>query len=260
MLTRRLFLHLFNQQAWRLYRLVLVEVTAAILASTPAYADVHLGPEAIGSNYSVRVVSWWDIPFRTIVRQRYDFSCGSAAVATLLTHQYGLKTAENEPFMAMWNAGDRKTIRKAGFSMLDMKTYLISRGFKTEGFRMPIGDFRKLTQPSIVLLNLNGYRHFVVVKGVRGDTVLVGDPMRGLTKYRIEDFAKVWNGIVLTITYAPDRQQGRYNLAYDWDPWSKSPLSSFARNASINDLTAYLAPQYQITPNSALGVQIPIAP
>lgn len=252
-------LRLCEQRAWCKCRLALA-AAAAILAATPAYSDVHLGPEAVGATYSVHVMSWWEIPFRTIVRQHYDFSCGSAAVATLLTHQYGLKTAENGPFMAMWDAGDRKTIRKAGFSMLDMKNYLNHRGFKTDGFRIPISDFRKLTQPSIVLLNLNGYRHFVVVKGLRNDTVLVGDPMRGLTQYRIADFAKIWNGIVLAITQTPDRRQGQFNLAYDWDPWSKSKLTSYSRNASINDLTSYLAPQYQITPNSALGIQIPIVP
>jgi predicted double-glycine peptidase len=72
----------------------------------------------------VEVTSWRDIPFRTIVRQRYDFSCGSAAVATMLTYSYGLPTTENDAFSAMWSVGDQKKIIQSGFSLLDMKHYL----------------------------------------------------------------------------------------------------------------------------------------
>ena len=45
----------------------------------PGYA-VRLVNEA-GGNYEVYVMSWWEIPFRSVVRQQYDFSCGSAAMA-----------------------------------------------------------------------------------------------------------------------------------------------------------------------------------
>src|SRR3546814_13412897 len=67
-------------------------------------------------------LTWWDIPFRSVIRQRYDFSCGSAALATLLTYHYGAPTSEAMPFRAMWEKGDREAIRKVGFSMLDMRS------------------------------------------------------------------------------------------------------------------------------------------
>jgi uncharacterized protein len=89
--------------------------SAGILAPHSATAQVRLGPEAMGGNYNVQVMSWAEIPFRTIVRQQYDFSCGSAAVATLLTHHYGRPTAEHHSFAAMWKAGDQKIIQKSGF-------------------------------------------------------------------------------------------------------------------------------------------------
>ena len=55
------------------------------LAAAPAAAEVRLtGPET-GGSYQRQVMTWWDIPFRSVIRQRYDFSCGSAALATLLT-------------------------------------------------------------------------------------------------------------------------------------------------------------------------------
>ena len=61
-------------------RAIRIAIAAALLGSAaPAMAEVRLSGEA-GGNYRVQVMSWWDIPFRSVVRQQYDFSCGSAAV------------------------------------------------------------------------------------------------------------------------------------------------------------------------------------
>ena len=106
------------------------------LAVVPAAAEVRLtGPET-GGNYQLQVMTWWDIPFRSVVRQRYDFSCGSAALATLLTYHYDAPTSEAMPFRAMWEKGDREEIRKVGFSMLDMKRYVESLGMRARGYRV----------------------------------------------------------------------------------------------------------------------------
>src|SRR5208283_4171640 len=62
--------------------------------------------------------------FRTTWHQQYDFSCGSAAVATLLSFHYGRPTNETTVFKAMFAAGDQARIQVQGFSLLDMKRYL----------------------------------------------------------------------------------------------------------------------------------------
>ena len=68
---------------------------AAALGSPPVLANGEarqLGEP--GSSYSMSVRSLKEMrlreAFRTTLRQQYDFSCGSAAVATLLTHHYGV--------------------------------------------------------------------------------------------------------------------------------------------------------------------------
>src|SRR3546814_15812113 len=124
-------------------------------------------------------LTWWDIPFRSVIRQRYDFSCGSAALATLLTYHYGAPTSEAMPFRAMWEKGDREAIRKVGFSMLDMKTYLASRGFRAEGFRSTVDQRKQVKRPTIVMMELKGFNNFVVIKGVRGHRVLTGASVHG---------------------------------------------------------------------------------
>ena len=228
--------------------------TLAVVASIPADAQVRLVNEA-GGNYEVYVMSWWEIPFRSVVRQQYDFSCGSAAISTLLTYHFGRPTSERESFAAMWEQGDQETIRKVGFSMFEMKTYAESLGYRAEGYRLPLAKLARLSRPSIVLVDLKGFKHFVVVKGVRGDRILVGDPMLGLSEYSLADFAKIWNGIALVVD-APGDRKPKFNLAGDWGPWSKAPLEGDAIRVVADDLTTYLPPSYQLTPQILLDVRV----
>src|SRR3546814_17083647 len=72
-------------------------------------------------------------------------------------------------------------------------------------------------------MDLKGFKHFVVIKGVRGDRVLTGDSVLGLTEYSLEDFEKHWNGIALAIVDG-GKQRPEFNLPGDWGPWSQAPL------------------------------------
>lgn len=237
--------------------IALLSAACAALFPRPALAEVRLGTEATGSNYTVQVMSWWAIPFRSVVRQQFDFSCGSAAVATLLTYHFDRPTPEREAFSQMWEAGDQASIRKVGFSMFDMKTFLNGLGYEAEGYRLSVNDLARMDQPAIVLLDLKGFKHFVVVKGVKGDRVLTGDPMLGLTEYDAEEFGKYWNNIALVVRSAPNGVEPRFNLASDWGPWSRAPLEEGgAVRVAASDLTDHLPPDYQISPQILLDVRV----
>jgi predicted double-glycine peptidase len=158
----------------------------------------------------------------------------------------------------MWAKGDKELIRKVGFSMFDMKNYLTNLGYTTEGFRLKVSDLQKVKRPVIVLLDLNGFKHFVVVKGISKDRILTGDSVLGLTQYSLADFEKMWNGIALAIVKTPTGNKGRYNLSGDWGPWSQSPLEegNDSLAVSIGDLTSHLPPEYQLTPTILLDVRV----
>lgn len=219
----------------------------AVLAA-PAAAEVRL-PQATGvaGDVSVRVTSWRDIPFKTVVRQQYDYSCGSAALATLLKHHYGVEVGEADLFRAMYAAGDQDKIRQVGFSLLDMKRYLEARGWKADGFRISVDKLAETGRPAIALIDLGSYRHFVVVKGVVGDRVLVGDPALGLKSYRRADFEKMWNGVFF-VPRPGDGANGAFNRLAEWRFRSARPdaalpdtdLASFASDIS--------PPIYQVLP------------
>jgi predicted double-glycine peptidase len=219
--------------------------------SAPGAAQVRLHGEG-GGHYSLSVMSWRDIPFRTVVRQQYDYSCGSAAVATLLRFHYGLAVGEAEVFQSMFERGDQARIREVGFSMLDMRSYLETRGYSADGLRLSLDRLASLNLPAIALITHNDYRHFVVVKGVDANSVLVGDPTFGLQTYTRADFEAVWNGVVLAIRRAPEGAQApAFNRAEEWRPWAVAPLGDARGPISPAELALSMPELYQITPVQA---------
>ncbi|MDM0067966.1 C39 family peptidase [Variovorax sp. J31P207] len=172
---------------------------------------------------------------RTLI-QKYDFSCGSAALATLLTHHYGFPVTEETVFQQMYEHGDQKKIHTEGFSLLDMKRYLEAQGFEADGFEQPLEKLNEARVPAIVLINSDGYHHFVVVKGVQADRVLVGDPALGTRAMSRQAFDKVWqNGLLFVIHNR--MESARFNVAADWRAAPRAPVdTSMARNA-MTDLS-----------------------
>lgn len=137
--------------------------------------------------------------FLTVVRQQYDFSCGSAALATLLRFHYEDPQSEQSVFLGMFRDGDQAQIRRLGFSLLDMKRYLAARGIDADGYRVTIAQIARARVPGIALIDFNGYKHFVVVKGVEQDTLLLGDPSLGLRREATATFLKQWNGVFFVL-------------------------------------------------------------
>lgn len=199
-----------------------------------------------GARYNLGVVTLRDIPFRTIIRQRYDYSCGSAALATLLHHHFGEPVGEAEVFRAMYAAGDQAKIRKVGFSLLDMKRYLAGRGYAADGYRVSLEQLEQARTPGITVIQLNGYRHFVVIKGVKDGRVLVGDPAAGLRTYSRAEFGKIWTGVVFAVHDA-SATTAAFNRRDEWRPWAAAPLGEPLGESSLAAFTRELPPLYQVT-------------
>lgn len=213
----------------------------AWMSAAPAGADVLLSSGPAPARVSV--VSYRDIPFRTVVRQRYDFSCGSAALATLLRYHYDRNVGEEQVFRAMYADGDQTAIRRVGFSLLDMKRFLETSGYEADGFRLGLVDLAEMNKPAIVMINTAGYKHFVVFKGDDEGRVLIGDPALGLKIYTRDEFASMWNGVAFVIRAPADS----FNQAAEWTPWNRSRPWQALPDRSLAELTRELPPLYQIT-------------
>ena len=137
--------------------------------------------------------------FADIVEQKTDFSCGAAALATVLRQAYWLDVNEDEIIKGMLQNADQELVRVQGFSMLDMKRYVESIGMRARGYRIPAQSLESVNIPVVVLLDIRGYKHFVVLQRTQKDWVYIGDPVLGHKRYSHEDFIKGWNGIVFAV-------------------------------------------------------------
>lgn len=145
------------------------------------------------------VESFRDLKFQHVVRQEQDFSCGAAALATLLQYYYLDEVGEREILEAMIALGDRDRIRREGFSMLDLQNYARSRGYQTRGYKIGVGLLEQLAIPTITIVNSRGYSHFVVLKGARDGRVYLADPALGHRALPVDQFVEGWPGAVLFV-------------------------------------------------------------
>ena len=174
--------------------------------------------------YVVHVISLKDLKYARMIKQQEDFSCGSAALATILTYHYDFPISEHRILEAMYAEGDQQKIRKEGFSMLDMKRYLAKLGYQADGFIAPLEKLVSTSTPAIVLVLENGYKHFVVIKGMREGRILVGDPARGTRVVSRKDFDKIRvNDLVFVIHGAS--LAAHFNTDKDWKAGPIAALS-----------------------------------
>lgn len=208
----------------------------AFLCVDAGAGDLRLDVAGAGA-FSIPVASLSEARWQTVVRQRYDFSCGSAAVATLLTYHYELPTSEEQVFNAMFQVGDQPQIRTHGFSMLDMKRYLDGLGLQADGFRMTLDKLADLRVPAIALVDTQGYKHFVVVRGIEPDRVLVADPAVGTVAVPRALFEQIWNGIVLAARQRIDVARSHFDSERDWQSWPRAPIDLGRQNAGLGIFT-----------------------
>jgi uncharacterized protein len=194
-------------------------LSALLVLASAAVTPASAGTARIGMGgvFHANVVSYRERPFLSVVRQQFDYSCGSAALATLLRFHYDRPAGESEVFKAMYEAGDQAQIQATGFSLLDMKLYLQSIGYRADGFRITLDKLALVGVPAIALIERDGYRHFVVIKGIEDGRVLVGDPARGVGAFTAAEFERLRvDDIVFVIRDDADLAKSSFNRGRDW--------------------------------------------
>jgi len=196
--------------------------------------DINFNGVAGAGNYDVPVTSFLERRFKTVYKQQYDFSCGSATLASLLTYHYDDAVDEQSVFVDMYQNGDRQKIQKQGFSLLDIKLYLERRGYRSDGFKIKLDQLVTANVPAITIINNNGYLHFVIIKGVSDQEVLVGDPAVGIKVIPRDEFEEMWGNRILFLIH--DKQDVAAKHFQDQQEWAlrvKAPLGSAADRASL---------------------------
>lgn len=149
-----------------------------------------------------------------VVRQRHDYSCGAASLATLIS--YGLDDPVDEAWfldrlVAPLAQDALVELQKRGLSLLDMQRLARERGHRAQGFRIHRDELPKLERPVIVFIQPKGYRHFAVLKGIRGDRAYLADPSQGNMRMPLYRFIEMWaDADGLGTVFAVERRDGRW--------------------------------------------------
>jgi uncharacterized protein len=202
----------------------LLMITLSSIFLTARAGDVIV-PDVNGGLVNVKVVSLKERRFATTIRQQHDYSCGSAAVATLLTYHYRHPVSEETVFKAMWETGDQAKISREGFSLLDIKHYLERIGYSADGYMAPLEKLASVRVPAIVLIRDNGYNHFVVVRGIRDGKVAVADPSMGARVIPLAQFEKMLLNPILFVINGR-KEQVAFNREADWKIREKAPIGA----------------------------------
>lgn len=210
--------------------------SSIVLIMLPCFAGtVNLNGSFSGGNYSIPVISIAEQRFRTIYKQQYDFSCGSATLASLLSFHYDDVVNEYDVFQDMFKHGDQDKIRQQGFSLLDMKLFLERRGYKSNGFEINLTQLAKAEIPAITIINNKGYLHFVIIKASNDTEILVGDPAIGLKIYDKEVFLKMWNKrIMFVIQDNKEIASNHYQDQSEWKLRVKAQLGLAVDHSSLS--------------------------
>jgi uncharacterized protein len=193
-------------------------ILAAGLASLvlfPAPVRAQNTETVTGARGSKNVRSLKEIRDEGVVKQRWDVSCGAAALSTLLTYDFKDNTPETSIVVWLLHRVDANRVRsRGGFSLLDLKHFSEARGYHAEAFSgMSIEDLALEKTSVIVPIREKGFDHFVVLKGIVAGHVILGDPGFGNITMRVDRFQTLWkNGIVFVVHPPDDRMIGDKRL------------------------------------------------
>ena len=133
---------------------------------------------------SVPVTSWTEIRDQGIIKQRFDYSCGSAAVATLLHYFYQLDVDEATII--------DKIGLKDEFSFADLARVMEEYALKAVAVALDFDHLQRITMPAIVYLDFHGQGHFSVLRGISASSVWLGDPSWGNIHMSPSRFRGMW--------------------------------------------------------------------
>jgi predicted double-glycine peptidase len=140
--------------------------------------------------------------FNNVIRQNFDYSCGSAALTTILDFYLGRNFQERQVMEGLLRFGEtERIIERRGFSLLDMKRLVTALGYLSGGFKAESSDLEKLDHPAIAPITYAGFKHFVVVRAVYDGHVFVADPALGNISFTMNRFLEIWDNNVLFIVF-----------------------------------------------------------
>lgn len=175
---------------------------SVVLTSVPA-----LGIE--NYNQFTRPKTYNDLKYSRTVRQERDFTCGAAALATILKYHYDMPVTE---YMIMSMILERYSFEqwkqkvKDGLSFEDLIFVAKKLGFEAVAATIALQETEKLGAPVIIQLDMNKSDHFVVLRKKTAEFAYLSDPITGNMTLDQKEFKEKFRGAILAVwpSYATD--------------------------------------------------------
>jgi predicted double-glycine peptidase len=157
------------------------------------------------SDYTVKkeVLSYREIGRQNLVTQGLDYSCGAAALATIAKYFWGDDVGELDFIkiaLQILTPEEFRDRQKNGLTLEDLKNVALKANYFSTVGRLKFNQLRESKVPLIVGMDIEGYKHFVVVRGTDDDYVYLADSIRGNLRIRHSEFKKQWQkNLVLVV-------------------------------------------------------------
>ena len=171
-----------------------------------------------------------------VVKQQEDYSCGAAALATLLLYYFGDTTSEKEILSLLegsLTASEKDQKSKRGFSLLDLKRVAEAKGYRAAGFKVSFSQLAQAKGPVIVFLQPRGYKHFAVYRGLDRGRVYLADPARGNLRMSIGRFLDEWQNVLFVLAKPGEPAPTGYPLALPHPLYAQPEVSRFNGQVDI---------------------------
>ncbi|MFG0261324.1 MAG: C39 family peptidase [Novipirellula sp. JB048] len=162
------------------------------------------------------VDSWRERKTRHVVMQQRDYSCGAAALATVLRYYWGHDVAEAtvlDVVEAMLTPEELLERAEEGLTMADVEAAAVKMGYQAMVGTTTIDKLSESKVPLIIVVNLGGTNHFVVVRDIIDGCVFLADPLRGNLRISIAGLQQVWiQNAILVVAPEGETQSSRSQM------------------------------------------------
>ncbi|HEX2919435.1 MAG TPA: C39 family peptidase [Edaphobacter sp.] len=184
------------------FRTLVTAIAGALLFPASAFSQTRANADEQGGK---RVRSLQEIRGEGVVRQKWDMSCGAAALSTLLTYEFKDNTPETAIVVWILHRVDAVKVRaRGGFSLLDLKRFAQARGYNAEGYAgMSLEELASQKTSVIVPIRLKGFDHFIVVHRIVNGRVIIADPGFGNLTMTVDRFQHLWKEGIVFVVHPP---------------------------------------------------------
>lgn len=161
----------------------------------------------------MHVRSWVSLRQDSIVMQETDYSCGAAAVATIVRYYWGDMVDENDFLELILESLDKQELEERvqnGLSMADLRLAAVEAGYLSTVGERTLEQLQEIKIPVVIRIETDGYEHFVVLRGIVGGEAYLADPIRGNLRVPLDQFVQQWTDGAVLVVVKPDTDPPKF--------------------------------------------------